>query len=670
MAEDKRLEQIQEQIIRLANADFSTQGTLSDKGDDLDSVIVGLNLLGEELESYTLQLKESEERLTNTLQQLTNAQHLSHIGSWEWNLADNTIEWTDELYRIYGRDRETFGSSFDNFIACIHPEDRQLVSDVIQQGLKNKEAFSFSHRAVCADGTEKILDCKGDVHLGEDGQLNRMTGTAQDVTELRRAEEKIMQLAAIVESSNDAIIGKTVDGYITSWNRKAETLFGYTETEILGKPSTTLFPDDRVGEEATVLHQVISGGSLIDFETERKKKDGSTFPIAATYSVIKDGTGKILGISTIARDITEKKQAEEKIIQLAAIVESSRDAIISKTVDGYITSWNKQAEILFGYKESEILGQHISILFPPDRLDEETMIQQKITNNEALPNLETMRMRKDGSVFPVAATISAIHDPRGRMIGISNIIRDITEKKQAEAKLQAYTTALEQKNHESEQFAYVASHDLQEPLRTITNFIGIFSDEYKDKLDENAGMYLQFINGASVRMQTLITDLLEYTTIENDRKWVEIDCNALISEILQDMSATINDTGTTVNYGNLPVITGQASRFKSLFQNLISNAIKFRKKEVAPFIEISAEEHSKEWQFRVTDNGIGIDKAYYEKIFKLFQRLHGRKEYEGTGIGLAHCKKIVDLRGGRIWVESEPGAGSSFYFTVPKTYHL
>lgn len=670
MAEDKRLEQIQEQIVRLANADFSTQGELSDKGDDLDSVIVGLNLLGEELESYTLQLKESEERLTNTLQQLTNAQHLSHIGSWEWNIADNTVEWTEELYRIYGRDRETFEASFENFIACIHPADRQYVSDVIQQGFKNKEPFSFTHRVARPDGIEKILDCKGDVHLDENGELKRMTGTAQDVTELRKAEEKIVQLAAIVESSNEAIVGKTVDGYITSWNRKAEVLFGYTEAEVVGKPSTFLFPPDRIEEEAAVLRQVISGGSLVGFETERKKKDGTVFPIAATYSVIKDGTGKVMGISTFIRDITEKKQAEEKIMQLAAIVESSRDAIISKTVDGYITSWNKQAEVLFGYKESEILGQHISTLFPPDRLDEEALILQKITSGEALLNFETQRRRKDGSVFPVAATISAINDPRGRMIGISNIIRDITEKKQAEARLQAYTTALEQKNHESEQFAYIASHDLQEPLRTITNFIGIFSEEYIDKLDENAATYLKFISSASNRMQTLITDLLEYTTIENDRKWVEIDCNTLVSDILQDLSATISETGTTVQYDNLPVITGQETRFKSLFQNLISNAIKFRKKDEAPVIEISAEDNDREWLFEIKDNGIGIDKPYYEKVFKLFQRLHGRKEYEGTGIGLAHCKKIVDLRGGRIWVESEPGVGSSFYFTVPKTYHL
>lgn len=546
MAEDIRLEQISDQIIRLANADFSTPGILSESGDELDSIIVGLNLLSEELESYTLQIKESEEKVRNALLQLTNAQHLSHIGSWEWEIANNEVSWTDELYRIYGRDRENFESNFRNFLECIHPQDRDYVNGVIQEAYQKKVPFSFSHRIVRPDGTEGILDCKGDVFLDGDGSLKRMTGTAQDVTGLRRAEQKVMQLAAIVESSGDAII--------------------------------------------------------------------------------------------------------------------------SKTTDGHITSWNKHAEVLFGYTEKEVLGKHISFLFPPDRMSEEEEILQKVASGIALTDFETVRQKKNGEIVFVAATISPIKDPAGNVIGISNITRDITEKKKAEEKLKAYTKMLEQKNQETEQFAYIASHDLQEPLRTVTNYIGLFQDDYKGRLDPSADMYLDFISGAAKRMKILISDLLEYTRIESDVTKVDVDCNSLILDIMQDMDAIITQTSTTIQLGHLPVITGHASRLKSLFQNLISNAIKFRKKDVDPVISISAKDTCKEWLFAVKDNGIGIEKVYYDKIFKLFQRLHGRKEYQGTGIGLAHCKKIVDLRGGRIWVESELGEGSTFYLALPKTF--
>lgn len=543
--EDQRLEDISAQIIRLANADFRLQGTLSDKGDELDSIVVGLNLLGEELESYTNQLKESEEKIKNTLMQLTEAQHISHIGSWEWDVTKNLVSWTEELYRIYGRNKENFESNFENFLICIHPEDREYVDSIIQNSYREKKPFSFLHRIISPDGMEKTLDCKGNVYTDEHGAVIKMTGTAQDITELKKAQEKVMQLAAIVESSSDAIFSKNIEGFILSWNKQAEKLFGYTEKEILGKHISLLFPLNRLNEEEKILNQIKKGHPIINYETERRKKNGT-------------------------------------------------------------------------------------------------------------------------NVF-VEGTISPIKDPNGKIIGISNIFRDITEKKQAEEKLNAYTVALEHKNKETEQFAYIASHDLQEPLRTITNYIGLFREEYEGKLDKSADIYLRSISGASERMQTLITDLLEYTRIESDNNQIEIDCNVLLSEVMKDMEKAITENNAIIQFETLPVITGYFSRFKSLFQNLISNGIKFKRKGIDPIIKITAKDTGKEWLFEVKDNGIGMEKIYYDKIFMIFQRLHSRSEYQGTGIGLAHCKKIIDLRGGKIWVESEINQGSSFYFTVPKT---
>jgi PAS domain S-box-containing protein len=544
MKDEPRLEQISEQIVRYANADFSTPGVLTDNGDQLDAIVTGLNVLGEELESYIHKLKAGENELNKTNKLLNQAQHLTHLGSWEWDLKENIIRWSDELYRIYGLTKEEFKVSPENYLSFIHPDDVDFVKTSIEKAKTEGKSLNFVHRVVRPDRTVRYIRSLGESHINSKGDVYRLTGTAQDITDQRKAEEKMMRLATIVEFSSDAII--------------------------------------------------------------------------------------------------------------------------SKTIEGYITSWNKQAEKLFGYTEDEILGKHISIIFTPDRMNEEEEILKKITKGEALLNYETEHKRKDGRYVPISATISPIKDPSGKITGISKIARDMTEKKQAEEKMKSYTKALEQKNKETEQFAYIASHDLQEPLRTITNYIGLFRDDYKGKLDENADTYINFIDGASKRMEILITDLLEYTRIENDKKIVDVDCNLLVQEILKDMENTISEAKAEIQVEKLPTVKAHATRIRSLFQNLIANAIKFRKKDTVPVIRICASERTKEWIFEVSDNGIGIENIYFEKIFRLFQRLHNRNENPGTGLGLANCKKIVELRGGRIWVESEVGKGSSFFFTIPK----
>ena len=220
-------------------------------------------------------------------------------------------------------------------------------------------------------------------------------------------------------------------------------------------------------------------------------------------------------------------------------------------------------------------------------------------------------------------------------------------------------------NKELGQVAYIASHDLQEPLRTITNFVNLLQKQYKTKLDANADEYLSFINEGTVRMQTLVKDLLDYSRIGNDKKLMAIDCKLEVENVLKDMTSSITENNAEVNVGCLPVIEGYFE-LQYLFQNLIHNAIKYRKKDVAPVININAEDSGNEWTFSVKDNGIGIEEIYHNRIFTIFQKLHSHKEYEGTGIGLAHCKKIADLHHGKIWLTSEPGKGSTFFFTIPK----
>ena len=234
----------------------------------------------------------------------------------------------------------------------------------------------------------------------------------------------------------------------------------------------------------------------------------------------------------------------------------------------------------------------------------------------------------------------------------------------SEATLALKNKELERKNKELEQFAFVASHDLQEPIRTSSGFAELLQRQYKGKLDEKADKYLSFIMYSSDRMTTLIKELLDYSRIGFEEKQVIIDCNQVMEELKADLSKSIAESGAVITYENLPVINGYKVGINQLFQNLIHNAIKFRKAEVIPQINIRCMKEDQYWHFAITDNGIGIPKEYFDKIFLIFQRLHSRTEYEGTGIGLSHCKKIVELHNGKIWLDSIPLSGSTFHFTI------
>ncbi len=228
------------------------------------------------------------------------------------------------------------------------------------------------------------------------------------------------------------------------------------------------------------------------------------------------------------------------------------------------------------------------------------------------------------------------------------------------------TEQLIRSNKELGQYAYIASHDLQEPLRTISNFTGLLQKQYKGKLDQDGDNYLDIISSAADRMRTLIKEVLDYSVLGHDKRIAVMDCNALMQEVLENMSTSIKESSAEIRIKPLPVLNG-FSELKMVFQNLISNAIKFRKPDTPVIITVSARASEKEWLFSIKDNGIGIEDAYHERIFAIFRKLHSRKLYEGTGIGLAHCKKIIDFHGGKIWVESQLGHGSTFYFTIPIT---
>ncbi|MEO8100269.1 MAG: PAS domain S-box protein [Acidobacteriota bacterium] len=485
--------------------------------------------------------------------------------------------------------------------------------------------------------------------------------SAEGVKPDTQAIEAAALLSAIVDSSDDAIISKDLSGIITSWNKSAERLFGYTAEEVIGRSVKVLIPRDRLNEEPEILLRLQHGERVDHFETIRQRKDGTLFAISLTISPVKDATGKIVGASKIAHDLTDRRKSEHADQLLGAIVDSSDDAIISKDLSGIITSWNKSAERLFGYTAEEAVGKHVTLLIPPDRLQEEPEILRKLQNGERVDHFETIRQRKDGALLEISLTISPVRDASGKVVGASKIARDITERRRAEE----YIRRL---NQDLEQFAFSASHDLQEPLRSIKIYGELLSTRYSEKLDQQANEFLGYMCDGASRMETLVRGLLSYVhAIKSDIPADEaVDANEALQNVLEGLAGVISESGATITFDPLPDVHMDHLHLQQLFQNLIANGVKYRSPDQPPMIHISAGTQGASLLFSVKDNGIGIDPEYKERIFGVFKRLHTNDEYPGTGIGLAICQRILDRYHGRIWVESELGKGATFKFTLPR----
>ncbi|MES2836466.1 MAG: ATP-binding protein [Bacteroidota bacterium] len=389
-----------------------------------------------------------------------------------------------------------------------------------------------------------------------------------------------------------------------------------------------------------------------------------------------------LGINTLVEELqhsisTEKThnlQLENKnrlLIEseerFRILIENVKDySIIMLDTTGHIISWNKGAEYINGYLENEILGKHISIFYTENEINENEP-EQNLTKAKEIGRFESesIRKKKDGSEFWADVVYTALYNEQGALKGYSKITRDINKRKKLELELEQRSKELERSNTELEQFAYVASHDLQEPLRTVTSYVQLLANRYKDKLDQDANDFIDFAVDGSNRMRNLISSLLEYSRVNRIKPFEPINLNEKLKEVLLDLNTTINETHAKIIVNELPEIIGDTVLIGRLFHNLIANALKFKGKKI-PEIIISGELKNGEFLFSVKDNGIGIQMEYANKIFILFQQLHGKGKYPGTGIGLSVCKKIVERHKGKIWVNSELNKGSIFYFTINK----
>lgn len=619
-------------------------------------------------------------------------------------------------------------------------------------------------------------------------------------------------LAALVESSDDAIISKDLTGTITSWNKAAERIFGYSAAEVIGGPISIIIPPDKGAEELDILQRIRRGERLEHYETVRVRKDGKRMDVSVTISpLVKDG--EIIGASKIARDVSQQKQLERDLQQqraylevtlssigdgviltdmngavtfmngvaealtgwkideargqpieavfnirnektrqrvenpvaralregtivglanhtmlirkdgvehaiddsaapirgngethgvvmvfrdvtghraaedyrarLAAIVQSSDDAILSKDLTGRITSWNDAAAKLYGYSADEVVGRPISILIPADRLAEEAEILEQIRRGERVDHFETVRLTKDRRKVHVSLSISPLLDNEGNVVGASKIARDITERKRTERELVEARERLKKHSEELEKtvaertadlntayqeletFTYTVAHDLRSPIRRMRGFLSILKDELRSGSQAAQEDMADKADAVAERMDHLIEDLLKLSKVsEQDLQRTPTALDSLLRTALAELKPQTEGRQVEWKIGSLPVVACDPSLMQQALINLVGNALKFTRSRSVAVIEIGQTDINGRTAFYVRDNGIGFRKEQAGKLFTPFHRLHPEREFEGTGIGLATVDRIIRKHGGRVWAEGEADQGATFYFTI------
>ena len=475
-------------------------------------------------------------------------------------------------------------------------------------------------------------------------------------------EESAAWLAAIVASSDDAIISKDLNGVITSWNEAAERLFGYTAAEMVGRPIETIIPFDRRSEEDYVLSRIRAGLKVDHFETVRVRKDGNFVNVSLTISPIRGRDGRIVGASKIARDITEQRRMEREMLRMAAIVESSNDAIIGKDLDGVIRSWNAAAERIFGYTADEAIGQYIGLIIPPDRVGEEIHVLTQIRAGRTVRHFETVRRRKDGGLLDISVTVSPIRMRSGEIIGASKIARDVTEQKRLQR-------AVEEASRAKDEFLATLSHELRTPLNTVLGYTDMLQSGII-RWEDRAGA-LNAISRNAEALKSLVNDVLDTSRIITGKLRLNIEeCD--VAAIAREAIETIRPAASAKSIHIKPEITpglrlqADPDRLRQVFWNLLSNAVKFTPEDGT--LTVIAASDSRAIRIAIEDTGIGIDSASLPHIFERFWQADGShtRNHGGLGLGLALVRHFVELHGGRITAQSEgPGRGARFDVVLP-----
>jgi PAS domain S-box-containing protein len=598
------------------------------------------------------------------------------IGIVVANLDGRILEINDTLLHLVGYSREEILSGRVAWVSLTPPEYRGIDAIAVEklrtvgiEGSREKEYIRKDGRRVSVLIGSAVLE----------GASDEVISFVVDVTERKEAQVAVERLRAeraanakfrkLLDAAPDAMVITSEDGTIGFANGQCEALFGYAGSDLIGQPFDLLVPERsrnmRLGQGAGHLrtNEVQLVGA--DSHLYGLRKNGTEFPIEVNQSPLETEDGLL--VSNAIRDITERKEAERRRVHLAAIVNSSDDAIMSKTLDGTITSWNAGAERIFQYTAGEIVGRSISVLIPPGREQEERQILEALARGE-VQRFDTKRRRKDGVDADVSVAVSPIRDPGGAVVGISDVARDITERKRAELVLARAKDAAVAANRELQSFSYSVAHQLRAPLRGMSGFAQVLLEDLGEKVDADGRACLLKIQSNAAAMSTLIDDLLSLSRVtRSDWRPEQVDLSSMFRAAVEKQAASEPRAGMKVVVQDGLFALADRRLMRSLFENLVSNGWKFTVKTAKPRIEFGAAETGGERICFVRDNGAGFDMAYANKLFAPFQRLHTVTEFPGTGIGLATAARVVERHGGRIWAEGRVGHGAVFYFTLPSS---
>ena len=567
--------------------------------------------------------------------------------------------------RILGASIEDLHQAAGGPLAAIHPDDRAHVHAAMAACVtEGRPSVTLTCRHRHADGSWRTLECVATNRL-TDPAVRGVIVTSRDVTARVEAEERLRaseeRLRTLITHLPVILFALDADGVFTFSDGAGLATVGVAPDQVVGRP----YRDVHAAHPEILEHL---GRALVGEEVAFLRRVGERI-LDARATPLRDARGGVTGVIGVCVDVTDRVRAEEALAAERsfrdAVLDHVQAGIVACDAEGALTLFNRTTRALHGLPEEplppEQWADHYNLYGPDGRtpLRPEEIPLFRALRGEQVRDAEMVIVPTGAAPRTLLASGQAIRDPAGRMIGAVVAMHDITARKRMEAEL-------ERSNADLQQFAYVASHDLQEPLRTITSYLTLLQRRYQGKLGEDADEFIGFATDGAQRMSALIKAVLAYSRVgTHGGAFGPTDCGALVAAAVANLEARVAESGARVVYDALPAVHGDAAQLGQLFQNLIGNALKFTRPDTPPRVRVEAERQDDRWLVRVTDNGIGIAPAHAGRIFQMFGRLHTRTEYEGTGIGLAVCQRIVERHGGRIWVESAPGQGAAFLFTLP-----
>jgi PAS domain S-box-containing protein len=629
-----------------------------------------LIIINEKLNKLIIESKQAEEALRESEEKFSKAFMTSPYAITITNPKDGKfIEVSDAFTSIAGYTRkEALADSSVGMNLWVNEKDRDQVVNELFEGkeVAGKE-FLFNKK------NGELITGLFSAHIIKLNNEPYILSSINDITERKNAELALLEsekkFSDTVKYLDEGYYSVTVDGILLEHNLAFNRIIGIDITrDMKGEKSPDFWQNPN--ERNEYLKELMTNGIINNYEVGAKTISNEKITVILNSHLIKDEDDKLLRIEGTVLDITERKRLEEvmreNMSKFKTLVENIPQKVFVKDLNYKWVFINEKLAHDLKIKPEEVVGKMDSDLFPKELADKYHADDIRIIETGQTEEIEEKYI-EDGKEKFISTIKTPIKDENGKIIGVFGIFWDITERRQAEELLKITLENLERSNKELEQFAYVASHDLQEPLRMVSSYTQLIERRYKDKLDQDANDFIQFAVDGANRMQKLINDLLDYSRISSKGKdYTKIDISQVLGQAISNLQQLIIDNTALITNEDLPVLIVDESQIIRVFQNLIENAIKFKNKTELPKIHISCKKQHEFYEFAVRDNGIGIEMQYHDKVFTIFQRLHSKEEYSGTGIGLSICKRIVERHGGKIWFESKENEGTTFYFTLKK----